>query len=293
MNRGRTGRKAVVAVAAVATLSMIVASCTLPKPSARTWRVKADSIEIVDQKDYDAGDEPYVIQLGFRSKLAVPNSSNAWVISQCTNGTGMPAPNIGAEGTTYTYPPRAADIVFPEATNLDIGDVLLGTAPLEIFGTLSFLMERDTNLTTCAWTELINNVIPPLLRDSLNLLIAGSAVPPTEQQLVDLIVAQIDNLLLAIPGFIGIAIEGAFGGQDDLLGVVAQIHLPTKGVFKDLLDFGFNLLGIDNGVLPIAELGDNFKFRVGHLLPSSAVIDISGEVNFSPFHVRYKSVVGP
>ena len=39
-----------------------------------------------------------------------------------------------------------ADITFPLVQNLDIGDVILGTAPLEIFGTLSFAMERDAIL---------------------------------------------------------------------------------------------------------------------------------------------------
>lgn len=263
-------RKAIIAATVVAALSVLAASCTLPTPASRTWKVKAISVEVVDQNDYDAGDEPYVIQLGFRSKLGVPNSADAFVVSQCNSGAGMPATDVGTPGTVVPIPPGGADIVFPEAKNLDIGDVLLETAPLEIFGTMSFVMERDVLIGTCAWTETINNVLPGILRDSLNLLIGQSPIPPTEQQLVDLVVGLLDDFVAAIPGAIAITIEGVGASPDDLLGVALQIHLPTAGVFTNLLDLGLTLAGIDNGHLDIPDLPPTMKFRIGKLLPSSA-----------------------
>jgi hypothetical protein len=286
MGRRSVGRKAVVAGAIVAAVSMIVASCTLPAPAKRVWKVKADSIEVVDQEDWDPGDEPYAIQLGFRSKLGVANSSQSWVNSQCTNGTGMPATDVAGPGETYSFPPGAADIVFPEVQNLDVGDILLQSAPFEIFGTFTFVMERDTLLGTCAWTETIVNSMPGILRDSLNLLIAAQPVPPTQEQLVQLIIDQIDNFLSLVVGALLIQLEGVLGGQDDLLGLVAQIHLPMAGTLANLLNFGLNLAGLDNGVVDIPELGTNLKIRIGNLLPSSTVFEFSGT---PAYEVRYRS----
>jgi hypothetical protein len=264
-------RKLTAAAVLVAAISVMAASCTLPAPATRTWKVKAESVQVIDQEDFDAGDEPYAIQVGFRSKLGVPNSAAAFVVSQCNSGAfPMPDPtsNVGTPGTVV--PVGGADITFPEAQNLDIGDVLLETAPLEIFGTMSFVMERDVLIGTCAWTETINAVLPGILRDSLNLLIGQSPIPPTEQQLVDLVVGLLDDFLAVIPGAIAIAVEGVGASSDDLLGVALQIHLPTAGAFTNLLDLGLNLAGIDNGQLDIPDLPTTIKFRIGKLLPSSA-----------------------
>ena len=279
-------RKAVIAATLVTALSVLAASCTLPTPASRTWKVKAVSVEIVDQSDFDAGDEPYAIQLGFRSKLGVPNSADAFVVSQCNSGAfPMPTTNVGTPGATV--PLGGADIVFPEAKNLDIGDVLLQTAPLEIFGTMSFIMERDVLIGTCAWTETINASLRGILRDSLNLLVGEAAIPPTEQQLIDLVVGILDDFLALIPGAIAISVEGVGASPDDLLGVALQIHLPTAGTFTSLLDLGLTLAGIDNGILDIPDLPPTIGFRIGKLLPSSATFNFVGP----DYELNYNSAV--
>ena len=282
----RTGQRTVVVSAILIAVSLVVASCTLPAPAQRTWKIKADSLEVIDQEDWDPGDEPYVIQLGFRSKLGVPNSAQSWVNSQCNNFSGMPVTDTATPGSTHYFPPGAADITFPQVQNLDIGDILLETANLEIFGTFTFVMERDTLLGTCAWTETINNVMPGLLVDSLNLLIGQQPIPPTEQQLVDLIVNQIDNFLAAAIGALAIQLEGVLGGADDLLGLVAQIHLPMAGTLASLVDLGLNLAGLSNGVLDVPELGENVKVRVGNLLPSLTTFTLAGTPSYE---VKYSS----
>ncbi len=282
-------RKLTAAAVMVAAISVLAASCTLPSPASGTWKVKPVSVEVIDQEDFDAGDEPYVIQVGFRSKLGVPNSADAFVVSQCNSGAfPMPDPNsnIGTPGTVV--PVGGADITFPEAQNLDIGDVLLETAALEIFGTMSFVMERDVLIGTCAWTETINAVLPGILRDSLNLLIGQSPIPPTEQQLIDLIVGLLDDFLAVIPGAIAITVEGVGASPDDLLGTAIQIHLPTAGTFTSLLDLGLNLAGLDNGILDLEELPGNVVFRIGKLLPSSASMPMEGP----GYSLIYNSAVG-
>ena len=83
--------------------------------------------------------------------------------------------DTGSAGTTVNIPPGAADIPFPNAQNLNIGDVLLKTAPLEIFGTISFAMERDGVFSSCHVTDALNSALVGVIKDSLELLIANSA----------------------------------------------------------------------------------------------------------------------
>lgn len=268
-------RKHLVAVAAIALTALVAGACTLPAPAERDWKVSPLSIEVIDKEDPDAGDEPYVIQLGFRSKLGVEGSSSAFVVSQCRSGQ-LPANDVGTNGTTVPIPAGSADISFPAAQSLDLGDVLVGTAPLEIFGTLSFVTERDGLFAgSCALTDLLDNVLTGVLADALDLLIAGSEVPPTQEELIDLIVSNLGDFLSAIPGLIAVALEG-FGNPDDILGIAAQIHMPTTGAFSDLLDFGLSLAGFDQGVIESDELPPTLRFRVGNLLPSETTFSFAG-----------------
>lgn len=268
-------RKYLAVAGLISAFALFASACTIPAPAERTWKVRPVSVQVLDQEDPDAGDEPYVIQLGFRSKLGVEGSSSASVVSQCEAGA-IPAIDAGAPGSVLTVPEGSADITFPEAQNLDVGDVLLGTAPLEIFGTLSFVVERDGLFDgSCAMTDLLRNVLVGTLTDALDALIAGSDTPPTEEELIDLIVSNLDDLLSAVPGLIALALEG-LGNPDDILGVAAQIHLPTAGAFTDLLAFGLALAGLDDGVIESEDLPATLAVRVGSLSPSSASFEFEG-----------------
>ena len=268
-------RKHLVAASTLAVVALLAAACTLPAPAERNWKVSPTSVKVIDQEDFDPGDEPYVIQLGFRSKLGVENSSSAFVVSQCRS-RALPANDSGTPGTTLTIPAGSADVSFPATQSLDLGDVLIGTALLEIFGTLSFVMERDgVFVDSCAITDLLDNALTGVLADALDVLIAGSDVPPTQDELIDLIVSNLGDLLSAIPGLIAAVLEG-LGNPDDILGIAAQIHLPTQGAFADLLNFGLAIAGFDQGVIEIDDLPPTLRFRVGNLLPSQATFSFAG-----------------
>ena len=68
--------------------------------------------------------------------------------------------------------------------------------------------------------------------------------------------------------------------------IFALITLPMAGTLANLLNFGLNLAGLDNGVVDIPELGTNLKIRIGNLLPSSTVFEFSGT---PAYEVRYRS----
>lgn len=269
-------RKSMAAIGLIATLALFASACTIPAPAQRTWKVKPVSIKVIDKEDADPGDEPYVIQLGFRSKLGVPNSSSAFMVSQCRTPGALPAANAGTPGTVVPIPAGSADVTFPAVQNLDVGDVLLETAPLEIFGTLTFAMERDGVFDgSCIVTDMLETVLVGTMRDALDLLIADADTPPTQEALINLIVDHLGDFVSLIPGLIGAAIEG-LGNPDDILGVAAQIHLPTAGAFTDLLKFGLTIAGLDNGAIESEDLPSSLKVRIGSLTPSSASFAFEG-----------------
>jgi hypothetical protein len=285
-------RKLPLAGVLVVATALLASACTPGGPAANNWKVKPGSIEVVRQEDFDPGDEPYVIQIGFRSKLGVANSSSASIASQCYGG-GLPALDAAPSGATVIVPPGTADLSFPLTQNLDIGDVLLNTAPLEIFGNLTFAMERDGIFPEgCAISDALGTSLIPVLTQALNLLIAASPVPPTQEQLIDLIVSNLGNFLSTVGSLLGAIIEG-LGNPDDIIGVGIQLLLPTAGAFTDLLNTAFALAGIfvpglENGFIPIDTLPSSVKVKVGSLIPSTTTFDFDGDAA----HYVYSSSIG-
>ncbi len=256
----------------VITAALLGAACA-PAPPPTDWKVKPVSITVHNGEDNDGGDEPYVIQVGFRSKVGVPGSSSASISSQCQRNR-LPAPNAAPDGTTITIPEGAADIVFGGTQNLDIADVATGSAPFEVLGTLSFVMERDGIFSGCAVTDALRSALLGVLTDALDLLIADSATPPTTEQLINLLVANLGDFVAAAGSLIGAVLEG-LGNPDDVIGVAAQIHLPTRGALTDLINSAFALgglfsPGLEKGFIPIEGLPSELQIRVGTLSPSQA-----------------------
>lgn len=287
-------RKVSVIGALVVALSLVAAACTPPSgPAPRNWKVKPVSVEVLDQEEPDSGDEPYIIQIGFRSKLGVPGSSDTQIASQCY-ARKLPAPDAAGVGETYVVPAGSADVAFGDVQNLDIGDVLLELAPLEIFGTLTFVMERDGLFPeSCAISDAFRSLLLDPLEDALDLLIAAQPVPPTQEQLINLLVNSIDNFLSALGSLLVGVLEG-LGNPDDVIGVGVQALLPTSGAFTGLLDTAFGLAGFfnpefQNGFIPIEDLPSNFRIRVGSLSSSTTTFDLQSTVA----HYKYTSTITP
>lgn len=269
-----------VGIGVVVAISMIAVACTPGGPPTTSYKVAPHSVTVNHQEDRDGGDEPYVIQLGFRSKMGVKNSTEVTFASQCYKNK-LPRMDAAPSGTTLMFPERAADIVFDNVQRLDIGDLALNTAPFEVIGTLTFVVERDAILGGCAISDLLKSALRSTLKDALELLIARSNKPPTTDDLIDLIVGNIGNFLSAAVSLIGAAIEG-LGDPDDIIGIAAQIYLPTSGALTDLIQTGLSIgglfaPGLDQGIIPLDELVDGFPeniaVKVGALGTSKSKFD--------------------
>jgi hypothetical protein len=251
----------------------LVAGACAPPPAPTDWKVTPVSVTVHDGEDNDGGDEPYLIQVGFRSKVGVPDSSQASISSQCYRNK-LPANNAAPNGTTVQIPAGSADVVFPGVLNLDLADLAMGSTPFEVIGTLSFVMERDGIFGGCAVSDALRSALLGVLEDALDLLIANAPVPPSTEELIDLLIANLGDFVAAAGSLIGAVIEG-LGNPDDIIGVGAQIHLPTKGGLTDLVNgaldlAGFFAPGLENGFVPIDGLPSSLQVRVGTLSNSSA-----------------------
>lgn len=275
------GRKASIVVISSIALALLAAACTPGGPPLAGFTVSPKSVTVHHQEDWDAGDEPYVIQLGFRSKLGVPNSTSTSFSSQCYNGK-LPAADAAPNGTTYEFPAGAADINLGNVQPLDLGDLALATAPFEIIGTLTFVMERDGIFPTgCAVSDLLNSALSGTIRDALEMLIARSDTPPSTEDLINLIVDHIGDFLQAAAGLVGAVIEG-LGDPDDIIGIAAQIYLPTTGALTDLIRTGLAIgglfaPGLDQGFIPIDGLPQTLAIKVGPLERSRSYFRFTGE----------------
>ena len=141
----------------VVAVALVGGACAAP-PAPATWKIKPVSIKVNNGEDNDGGDEPYVIQVGFRSKLGVADSSQTSISSQCYRNK-LPANNAAPNGTTVLVPPGSADVEFPNVLNLDIPDLAAGTTPFEVIGTLTFVMERDGIFGGCAISDALRNAL--------------------------------------------------------------------------------------------------------------------------------------
>lgn len=271
-------------------IAMIAAACAPATPPNRDWIVRPQSITVHEPEDDDGADEPYAIQIGFRSKLGVSGSTSTSIRSQCRTNK-LPASNAAPAGTTVTIPPGSADTAFPGVKNLDLIDIATGTAPFEVLGTLTFLVERDGLFEGCAITDALDSALRPVLEDALALLIADSPVPPTQEQLIELLVDNLGSFVAAAGSLIGAVIEG-LGNPDDIIGVAAQIHLPTAGGLTDLVKTAFSIgglfaPGLEHGFIPLEDLPSELQIRVGALSTSS----VDFRFTTSAADYSYRSVI--
>ncbi len=265
-------RRSWFAVPVLVVAAALVGGACAPPPAPTEWKVRPVSVTVHDKEDPDPGDEPYVIQVGFRSKVGVPGSSSTSISSQC-HANKLPATDVGRNGTTVPIPAGSADVTFSGVQNLDIADVATGSSPFEVLGTLTFVMERDGVFAGCAVSDALKNALLGVVTDALDLLIANSPVPPTTEELVDLIVANLGDFINAAGSLIGAVLEG-LGNPDDVIGVAAQIHLPTRGGLTDLINGALDLAGLfspglEDGFIPIDGLPSSLQIRVGTLSPST------------------------
>ena len=232
MHRTRTRLAAVVGILAV---MGVAASCVPPAPTAESWTFRANSVTVNDSQDEirdplfglciaipSCEDEPYTLNIGFRVKIGVPGSADAFVVNNRTD-----APENVGEGVTVNLTGNAQNAVtWNNIKPLDIADLLNSANKLEVVGVYTWASEEDL-----VGNGVAADGVAGLLEDALNATLATGTLPSDASLILDLV---LDNIL----GALGLLAQNIplFGLGDDVLGGALYIGIGAKGGLADIIN---------------------------------------------------------
>lgn len=243
----------VVIAALLGSFALVAAACTPPPsgPGSANWKFEGTQVTVNDSQDEtcvlgicsNSSDEPYLIQIGWRVKIGVPNSASTFVV----NARDFELSGMDAGDTANLSGGATATATFNNVPVLGLTGALNPDNNLEIVGTYTWAVESDTiGIGTGA------NGTADVFTDALNATLAQASVPSDPNVLVDLIVDNLGNafdiLVSNIP---------TFGLGDDTLGGAVYVGIGAVGTLGSLIGQAtagvsfpaINLLG-DNQVPP-------------------------------------------
>jgi hypothetical protein len=232
MHRTRSRLAAVVGILAV---MGVAASCVPPAPTAESWTFRANSVTVNDSQDEvrdplfglciaipSCEDEPYTLNIGFRVKIGVPGSADAFVVNNRTD-----APENVGEGVTVNLTGNAQNAVtWNNIKPLDVADLLNSANKLEVVGVYTWASEEDL-----VGNGVAADGVAGLLEDALNATLAAGSLPSDASLILDLV---LDNIL----GALGLLAQNIplFGLGDDVLGGALYIGIGAKGGLADIIN---------------------------------------------------------
>ena len=218
--------------------SLLAASCTNPPPAGGfTYRFQAEKITntsfVGDWPatfwDPDVNEEPYLVHLGLRLRLSSPVSVTTSVASTYLNG-GAVIGSMGA-GDTLNIPPGDG-LTFSGLTLPDTVDLGNG-APLEIVGSVEFLLESD-QLIKFGLAQVLDSV-SGLINTALQPILEKGGLPGDAQGIVNYIGLILPSVFTTVAAVVGTALSGIAGG-DQVLGVSPKFFLAVGGGLAAVLN---------------------------------------------------------
>lgn len=224
-------RVTTILVGLAAVLSVVAASCVNPSPPGGfNLRFEASEIRNVSFVgdwpttfwDPDADEEPYLVHLGLRIRIAPSVAISTFVTSTYLNGGAF----LGKIGAGGTLPIASGDGV--DFTGVQLPDLfdLAGGAPFELLGSVEFLFERDQLIPLGvaqilqAATGLINAALPPI--------IANGGLPSDLPGIVTFLGDLLPGVFATIVGVVG-SVIGNLAGSDQLIGLSPDIFIAAGG----------------------------------------------------------------
>ena len=251
----KTRARAVVACAVTAVVALATACVPPPSPGKQTWTFRATQVSVPESQDcllprlpnpfgddpctsFDETDETYVLSVGFRVKLGVAGSAQAWVAGSRDNTTSVSEGGSSAIGGAAQNP-----VTFTDVAPLDVLDVVTNNGKLEIVGVYAWASERDT-----IGNGLAAEGVADILEDALNQTVAQGSVPSDLSILLDLILDNIGDAL-------GILVQNipTFGLGDDVLGGGLYIGVGAKGELANIVNQAIPGVSF-NFSIPIADI---------------------------------------
>jgi hypothetical protein len=243
-------------VGAVAMLGAIglTAACAPQAPgggvASTNWAFKGTSVRVNDSQDsigicWPASlcqDEPYLLNIGFRVKIGVPGSAQAFVINPRTS-----APENVSEGQTVNVVGSAAEskTTFNGVQPMDLLDLANTNNKLEIVGTYVWGSEEDQ-----VGNGVGADAVAALLKDGLNATLAQENLTNLDASFI------IDLVLDNIGGALGIVAQNIplFGLGDDIMGGGMYIGIAARGTLGSAIDALLGSTTFPNIEIPVVDL---------------------------------------
>ena len=213
----------------------VAASCVPQAPTTESWTFRANSVTVNDSQDeirdpfFDlciaipsCEDEPYTLNIGFRVKIGVAGSADAFVVNNRTD-----APENVGEGVTVNLTGNSQNAVTWNGIKpLDVLDLLNSSNKLEVVGVYTWASEEDT-----IGNGLAADGVAGVLEDALNATLAAGSLPSDASLILDLV---LDNIL----GALGLLAQNVplFGLGDDVLGGALYIGIGAKGDLANIIN---------------------------------------------------------
>ena len=204
-------------------------------PTTESWTFRANSVTVNDSQDeirdpfFDlciaipsCEDEPYTLNIGFRVKIGVAGSADAFVVNNRTD-----APENVGEGVTVNLTGNSQNAVTWNGIKpLDVLDLLNSSSKLEVVGVYTWASEEDT-----IGNGLAADGVAGVLEDALNATLAAGSLPSDASLILDLV---LDNIL----GALGLLAQNVplFGLGDDVLGGALYIGIGAKGDLANIIN---------------------------------------------------------
>jgi hypothetical protein len=239
----------------VASTALLATACPPPASSTPvTWTFKATQVTVNDSQDEvrdpifgtcinfigGCSDEPYIINVNFRTKIGVPNSTQTFISGGRGNGPG----GVGAGSTVALTGAQQSTATFSNVIGLDVLDLADSNNHLEVLGTYSFVLEEDEIGVGSAATGTA-----AVLKDALNATLAAGTLPSDASLILDLILDNIGSAFGIVAGNLP-----TFGLGDDVMGGGMFIGIAAKGGLADIINSSIASTPFPSISIPVVEL---------------------------------------
>lgn len=214
-------------IVALVAVMALTAACVPEPPAGETWTFRANSVRIDDMQDLyipfvQTGDDPYLINIGFRVKFNQANSASAWVV----NARGSAPTQVPAQSTRTLNGSQQAAVNFTNVQSLDVLDLLNESNKLEVLGVYTWAIERDQ----VSFDGTAANSVADILRNVLNDTVAAAEIPSSFEDILGMLVANIGPALGIALGNLSPPLLG-----DDMMGGSLHIGIAARGSLGDII----------------------------------------------------------
>ena len=274
-------------------LSLIISSC-IPLDTAidavcydkSYYTIDYMSLQVNNKEDLTGNDEPYIINIGFRSKWGQSCSGSTIVMQQEAKGfTNF------AEGDRWPFNDKMGLMEYPGIgwqKNNDLANIVnrINTQGVSVFGNIAIIIEDDN------WPQSVRNQVGPLIAGAIKVAldeVVGTGGVINEQNIKDKLTTLLATLNLKIYDIIRLGGGAFLNSDDDIIGVDVNLNIDIPDYTLQLLGLNVNDFKVKINVGQLAgsvvdgytENRNNIIQFLGVLVKNVVIIPSQGQIEMS------------